>query len=132
MPNWEALRRFAQICLFWSLCSPTKCLSQKTRGGQNFFCTYLIKAKTIRSRVEKIQVIVILQNSSYKTVIKCLYFLSEDQMCENNPYCGAKQVILESQYKFKMSITGLVAKFSHFITYYGKTFFHSVPINRLK
>merc|ERR1712030_36511 len=102
------------------------------RGGQNFVYTYLIKARKTRSRVEKNQVTVILQNSPYKTVIKGLYFLSEDQMCENNPYCGAKQVILESQYKFKMSITGLMAKFSHFITYYGKTFFHSVPINRVK
>merc|ERR1712121_138086 len=106
--------------------------SQKTRGDQNFVCTYLIKVRTTRSRVEKIQVIVILQNSANKTVIKCLYFLSEDQMCENNPYCGAKQAILESQYKFKMSITGLVAKFSHSISYYSKIFFHSLPINRLK
>ena len=48
----------------------------------------------------KIQITYILQNSSYKTVIKGLYFLSDDQMCENDPYCGAKQDILESQYKF--------------------------------
>ena len=98
-------------------------------GGQHFILTDLSAPKTTWSRVKKFR----LQNSSCKTVIKGLYFLSEDQMCENYPYyCGANQVILESQYEFKMSITGLVAKFSHFITYYGKTFFHSVPINRLK
>ena len=72
--------------------------------GWSKLCLYIShKNKTTQYRVEKIQVTVILQNSSYKTVIKGLYFLSEDQMCENYLYCGANRVIIEynvSQYKF--------------------------------
>merc|ERR1712030_180959 len=76
-------------------------------GGQNFVCTYLIKARTIWSRVEKVQVIVILQNSSYKTVIKCLYLCQRTKCVKITHIVGQSRSSLSHNINLKCLLQAL-------------------------
>ena len=79
-----------------------------------------------------------LQTSFYKTVVKYLYFLSEYQICEITHFWVAMRGITGDfsvkgvTIYYLNSIWGLLAKFSQFNSYYGKTFFLPIPINSLK
>merc|ERR1711895_240512 len=69
--------------------------------GWSKLCADFPKARTTWSMVEKVQVISSLQTSFYKTVVKVLYFWSEQQMCENYPFSMVIWVQFANLFKIK-------------------------------